>query len=335
MNVDRKCTAWTAKLAAWKDRQNSFVQRPGPHGPQYRELGPPLKTFREKLQGTGFPITAELSLHRDTTVDEALRQAELLSGSADAIQVTESPGDRAQVAPLALAALLIRQGIDPVPRLSCRDRNRIALQSDLLGLRALGVSTLVLINGSALPEENALNAKPVFEVTCPELVAMAQSMNEEDWSETAHEFIIGTGATVFAPEQGWTADSLRARASAGARFLQTQPCFNLKLLRGYMQGLVAARLTWKYSVVVTLAPLPSADTARWLAENQRNVLIPGALIDRLENSTDPVQEGIDICAGLMKEYAALPGVSGINLLSPGDPGAVIAAIDASGLKSDQ
>ena len=292
-----------------------------------------MKTFRKTLQGTGFPITAELILRRETTIDEALRQAELLSGSVDAIQVTESPGYRAQVAPLALAALLIRQGIDPVPRLSCRDRNRIALQSDLLGLRALGVSSLVLINGSPLPEGNALNARPVFEVTCPELVAMAHSMNEEDWSETAHEFIIGTGATVFAPEQGWSADSLRARAMAGARFLLTQPCFNLKLLQKYMHGLVAAKLTWKYSVIVTLAPLPSADMARWLAQHQRDVLIPDVLIDRLDNSPNPEQEGIDICASLMKEFAKLPGVSGINLLTLGKPEAAIAAIEASGLRS--
>lgn len=296
------------------------------------ESGHPLNTFRKTLQGTGFPITAELVLRRATTVNEALRQAELLSGSVDAIQLPEGPVHRAQVAPLALAALLIRQGIDPVPRLSCRDRNRIALQSDLLGLRALGVSSLVLINGSPVPKGNALNAKPVFEVTCPELVAMAQNMNEENWSETAHEFIIGTGATVFAPEQGWSADSLRARAAAGARFLQTQPCFNLKLLKKYMHGLVTAKLTWKYSVIVTLAPLPSADMARWLAEHQRNVLIPDALIDRLENAPDPEHEGIEICAGLMKEFAKLPGVSGINLLTLGKPESAIAAIKASGLR---
>ncbi len=119
---------------------------------------------------------------------------------------------------------------------------------------------------------------------------------------------------------------------AGARFLQTQPCFNLVLLRRYLQGLVQAKVTWKYSVIVTLAPLPSAKMARWLAENNRGALIPDALIERLENSTDPEQEGIEICAELMREIADIPGVSGINLLTLGNPRAVTASIKASGLR---
>ncbi len=292
-----------------------------------------MKTFRKALQGTSFPIMAELSLDETTSVDDALGQADRLSESVDAIQVAESPDSHARIAPLALSSLLLRRGIDPVPRMSCRDRNRIALQSDLLGFRALGVSSLILVNGSAVTESSDTTAKPVFDVRCPDLIAMAQAINEEEWPDAEHEFIIGTGATVFAPEPGWKAASLQARATAGARFLQTQPCFNPFLLRQYMQGLVEARLTWKFSVVVTLAPLPSADAARRLAESGRSVLIPDALVERLENAADPRQEGIDICAALMKEFAALPGVSGINLLTLGSPDAVAAAIEASGLKS--
>jgi methylenetetrahydrofolate reductase (NADPH) len=292
----------------------------------------PVKSFRTKLQGTGFPITAELFLARRTTVDEAMKQAGQLAGCVDAIQVADNPYSWAQISPLALASLLIREGIDPVPRLACRDRNRIALQSDLLGLRAMGVSSVVLVKGSLLPEGNDLKAKPVFDLGCPELVALAQALNEEGRRDAGHEFVIGTGATVFGPEPGWNADYLLARAMAGARFLQTQPCFNLVLLRRYLQGLVRARVTWKYSVIVTLAPLPSARMARWLAENSRGVLIPDELIERLENSKDPEQEGIEICAELMREIAGVPGVSGINLLTLGNPRAVTASIKASGLR---
>jgi methylenetetrahydrofolate reductase (NADPH) len=286
------------------------------------------KTFRKALQGTGFPITAELFLRRQSTVDDALQQASQLTGYVDAVQVADNPNSWVQISPLALSSLLIRQGIDPIPRLSCRDRNRIALQSDLLGLRAMGVSSLILVKGSPLPEGNDLNAKPVFDLNCPELVTMAQAMNEEDWPGAGHEFVIGTGATVFGPEPGWKADYLLARAKAGARFLQTQPCFNLVLLRRYLQGLVQAKVTWKYSVIVTLAPLPSANMARWLAENHQGTLIPDALIERLKNSADPEREGIEICTSLMREIVDIPGVSGINLLTLGRPEAVVAAIEA-------
>ena len=124
-----------------------------------------MKTFRQVLQGSGFTFTAELSLHRETTIDDALRQAAAVTGCVDAIQLEENPPNRIQVSPLALAGRLARNGIDAVPRLICRDRNRIALQSELLGLRALGVSSLILDQGSRLPAGQESNTKPVFDMS--------------------------------------------------------------------------------------------------------------------------------------------------------------------------
>ena len=291
-----------------------------------------LKRFNKSLQGAGQTLTAELSLRRETTASEALRQAEFLSDSVDGIQIAENPHAWVQISPVAMAGLLIRNKIDAIPRLICRDRNRIALQSDLLGLRALDVTSLVLDKGSRIPKGHELNAAPVFDLSCRELVAMANDMNEENWADGGHEFTIGTSATIFAPGADWNAELLLARASAGARFLQTQPCFNPGLLRRYMQRMVDSRITWSYAVIVTLAPLPSADTARWLAENVRGALIPKTVIERLDHATDPEQEGIDICAGLMQEISSIPGVSGINLLTLGNPEAVAAAITESGLR---
>lgn len=292
-----------------------------------------MKTFRDALQGTGLPITAELSMPGRLTADDVLRQADRLAGTVDAIQVAESLDAPAPAAPLALASLLLRHGIDAVPRISCRNRNRIALQSDLLGFRALGLGSLVLVKGSPAPGETASPAKPVFDVNCPELVAMAQGITEEAWRGSAHEFVIGTGATVFSPEPGWSAGYLQARSNAGARFLQTQPCFNIDLMSRYMDALVRARLTWKFSVIVTLAPLPSASMARWLMENGRSVLLPESILERLDSARNPENEGIEICAGLMRDYSHLPGVSGFNLLALGRPEAVVEAIRASGLKT--
>jgi methylenetetrahydrofolate reductase (NADPH) len=259
-----------------------------------------LKTFRQALQSAGFSITAELSVQRQTTIDEALRQAGVLAESVDAIQVPWNSDSQGQASPLALAGLLIRQGIDPIPWLDCRDRNRIALQSDLLGLRAIGVTSIILNRGRHSTNGNELKSRPVFDLSCRELVAMANAMNEEEWSGSGNEFVIGTGAAAVAPETDWDAGPLLARASAGARFLQIQPCFDLDLLRQYMQRLVEARITWNYSVIVSLAADPR---------------------DRVET-----------CAGQMREIAEIPGVSGFNLLTLGDPEAVIAAIDASGLR---
>jgi len=252
-----------------------------------------LKTFRKALQKSQFTITAEPTTRHAISAAEVLRQAEILADSIDAIHLPDSP---LQFSPLALSSLLIRKGIDPIPGLSCRDRNRIALQSDLLGLRAIGVTSLVLDEGSRVRAGDEPGARPIFDVNCRELVAMANAMNEEDWADGDHEFIIGTGATVFAPEPGWSPDTLQARAAAGARFLLTRPCFDVDVLRLFLQGLVETRITWNYSVIVTLE-----------------------------------QEDSDSCAELIGKVYSIPGISGVNLKTLGNPMAVKTAIGKSGI----
>lgn len=293
-----------------------------------------MNTFRQALQGSAFTVTAEISGPGETPVDEVLRQAEALATSVDGIQLAESGPGRARIAPLALASLLIGNGIDPIPGISCRDRNRIALQSDLLGLRALGVTGLILDEGRQMPAGPDPWAKPVFDVGCRELVAMASALNEEEWANAEHEFLIGTSAAAFDPPGGWDAGPLPALASAGARFVQIRPCFDSGVLRGYMQRLVEAKMTWSYSVIVTLAPLLSAKAACWLLEKAEGALVPPALVESLDNSASPEKDGIELCAGLMRAYAAIPGISGVNLLTLGNPEAVRAVIDESGIRSE-
>jgi methylenetetrahydrofolate reductase (NADPH) len=291
-----------------------------------------LRTFRQALQERLFTVTAEFSFQSETSVDEVLHQAEMLSGAVDGFQVAENPQAYMQTSVVALAALLKQRGLDPVPQLSCRDRNRIALQSDLLGLRALGITSVLLNKGGRLPVEDETVAAPVFDLNARELVAMAQELNDEA-ENLSSELLIGTDATVCAPGPRWSPDPLLGRAAAGARFLQTQPCFNLKMLRKYMRRLVEEKVTWQFAMIVTLAPLPSAETAAWLQDNIRGALIPPALVERLQHADDPEQEGIDICAELIREIVAIPGISGINLLTLGNPPAVRAAIEAAGLRT--
>jgi 5,10-methylenetetrahydrofolate reductase len=292
-----------------------------------------LRTFRQALQERVFTLTAELAFQSETSVDEVLRQADLLSSVVDGFQVAENPQAYMQTSVVALAVLLKRRGLDPIPQLNCRDRNRIALQSDLLGLRALGVTSVMLNKGGRLPAEDETVAAPVFDLNARELVAMAQELNEET-DDVARELLIGTNATVCAPGPRWSPDPLLGRAAAGARFLQTQPCFNAKMLRQYMNRLVEDKITWQFAVIVTLAPLPSAAMAERMAATVRDALIPAPLVRRLEQAADPEQEGVDICAGLIREFADIPGVSGVNLLTLGNPSAVAAAVDASGIRSE-
>ena len=221
-----------------------------------------MKTFREAVQGEQFSISAELTVTRESTADDVRRQADVLGNYVDGIQVTDNPYAWVQMSALSAAGILIDHGVDAVPIMTCRDRNRIALQSDLLGLQALV-----------------------------------------------------------------------AKAAVGARFMQTQLCFNMEILRYYMECFVEAKLTRSYSAIVTLSPLPSATTARWVKENLSDSRTPDAVIQRLEDAKSPEQEGIAICAELMQEISGIPGVSGVNLMTTGDTGTIPAAIKASGLRS--
>ena len=290
-----------------------------------------MRTFREAVQGDRFALTAELTLARTSTADDVRRQADVLGRYVDAIQVSDNPYAWVQMSALSAAAILRGHGIDPVPILTCRDRNRIALESDLLGLRALGVSSVILTRGQRVPKEHAVQAGGVFDMSGRELIALAASFGGEEPATRGPEFLVGTAARVFRPGPEWRAEALAARAAAGARFLQTQLCFNVNVLRQYMQALVTAKLTWRYSVIVSLAVLPSAVTAQWVKKNLGGSRIPKSVIRRLEQAPDPEQEGIRICAEKMQEIAAIPGISGINLMTTGDAAAITAAIEASAL----
>lgn len=289
-----------------------------------------MKTFREALQRNDTTITAELTLKRDSTARDIANQADLFRDKVDGVFVTDNPLAWVQMSVVSASGLLLQNRIDPVPILSCRDRNRIALQSDLLGLRALGVSSLLLMRGRRVPRKHALHASTVFDMSGLELIAMANALNEEIEGQVP-SFLIGTGTKVHRPKKGWQAETLQERAQAGAQFVLTQLCYNRQILRSYMDSLIQARATWQFSVIVSLTPFPSADTARWMKEQMSDSKIPLGIIKRMEQAKDPEQAGVRICAEAMQEISEIPGVSGIHLMSTGSPELLSAAIDASGL----
>lgn len=292
-----------------------------------------MRKFREAVQSETFSISAELTLKRETTSSDINQQIDVLGEIVDGIQITDSPWSWVQMSPIAASALLLKRGVDPIPILTCRDRNRIALQSDLIGMRAIGVTSLLLTRGRRVPKEHHIPATTVFDTTGRELIGMANALNEEPSTAPNEQFFIGAGAKLFLPHKNWRAESLAARAKAGARFLQTQLCFKPDVIRAYIEALVKTKLTWRYSVMISLTTLPSAKTALWLKNNMPDSRIPDHVIKRLEDAVDEEQEGIKICAELMQEISQIPGVSGVNLMTMGNADSIPAAIDASGLRS--
>ena len=289
-------------------------------------------SFREALRSKDFVVTAHVNLARAPDTDTLLRQGDVLREFVDAVQVTDNPGAEVHMSGVAASALLARHGVDPVLHMICRDRNRIALQSDLIGAAALGIGSILVMRGDRIPERMKPKVRSVFDTDAKELMAFARGLKDSRDVSLVTDLLIGATATVFDPEPGWTPVNLTAKCDAGANFVQTQLCFDMDVVRNYMAQLVASKLTHRASFLMALTPLPSADAARWIRQNVKAAVVPSPVIERMEQATDPEREGIEVCAEMLAELATIPGVAGASLLSLGELDAIPAAIEASGLR---
>jgi len=288
-------------------------------------------TFKKALKTKDFVVTAHLNLAEAPDPESLLRQGEILRPAVDAVQLSDN--SQLHMSGIAAAALLIPQGIDPIVHMNCRDRNRIALHKDLIGAAALGVSSVLVMRGKKIPDSKKLGVRGVSDILALEFMAYLQTLKHDEDTSLDAGFLIGANAEMFDPEPDWTPNNPIRKCDAGAKFIQLQICFDLDVARNYMARIVASKLTHKASFIMALAPLPSADVARWVRDNVKGALVPEAIIRRLEASSHPEREGIEICAELMQEMAAIPGVSGANILTLGKIEMVPAAIEASGVRT--
>lgn len=294
-------------------------------------------TLREALKSESFALTAKLSMARGQNAHDVIDEARLLAKSVDAIQIPDSALARPHISSIAAAALLIREGIDPVIHMNCRDRNRVAIQSDLLGAQALGVSNVLLMRGSSLPPDHLPRTSNVYDLSAIDFIRTAAAIRDDEALAGGKlpdgpELHIGAVATAFRPVEDWEPEKLLAKADAGAQFIQLQICMNVDAIRDYAARLVAAKLTWRFQVLAGVAVFPSMEAARELKKYRPDAAVPREVYDRLENSKDPQQEGINIAAEILAELQKIPGVAGANLMTSGDPELIIEAIRSSGVR---
>jgi len=289
-------------------------------------------TFKDALRTKEFVVTAHVNLPRGPDADSLIRQGEILRPAVDAVQLTDNPRAQVHMSGIAAAALLLQQGIDPIIHMTCRDRNRIALQSDLIGAAALGVTSVLLMRGKEIPDGKMLRVQNVFDTPAREIMAFIQNVKNAENDSLVSDFLVGATAIIFDPDADWTPDILSVKCDAGANFVQLQLCFDMDVARNYMARMVASKLTHRLYFIMALSPLPSADIARWMRDNVVGSLVPESIIERMEQASDPEREGIEICAELLQELTTIPGVSGANLLTLGELETIPAAIDASGVR---
>lgn len=288
-------------------------------------------TFRDALKTKDFVVTAQLNLADARDGATLIEQGDILRSAVDAVQLTDSK--QPHISGVAAAALLLQRGIDPIVHMNSRDRNRIAMQKDLLGAAALGVTSVLVTRGAKIPKSNKIGVRNVYDTPALEFMSYIQGLKQDEDTPLISDFMIGANAELFEPAADWTPKNLIRKCDAGANFVQLQICFDLDVARSYMVRIVASKLTRRVSFVMALSPLPSAEVARWVRDNVKGALVPDRVIEQLEQASDPESEGIRICADLLRELTTIPGVSGANLLSLDNLEAIAAAIEASGVRS--
>jgi methylenetetrahydrofolate reductase (NADPH) len=229
---------------------------------------------------------------------------------------------------LASAALLLQNGIEPVLQLTCRDRNRLALQSDLLGAAALGIRNLLVLRGDDPSAGDQPDAKPVFDLDSRSLIATAVAIRDKGELPQGRKvtgkagFFIGAADLPIDPPAGWKPKGLADKIAAGAQFAQTQFCMDIDVVRRYVARLSESGLTKKIAILIGVVPLRSAKSARWIKEHLYGAIIPDAIVERLDYAGDPAAEGRQICADFIEQLATIPGVAGAHVMAPNNETAI-------------
>ncbi|MFT5487128.1 MAG: methylenetetrahydrofolate reductase (NADPH) [Paracoccaceae bacterium] len=298
-----------------------------------------MSNLSDAIAAGRFAITAEITPPLSADPADLLSKASVLKGHVDAANVTDGASARAHMSSVAAAGLLVQHGIEPVLQFTCRDRNRIALQSDILGGAALGVENLLILRGDDPSAGDQPDAKPVFDYESRDLMDCARQMRDDATLPSGREiksapklFIGGADTPMDPADERWKPDGLLAKIGAGAGFFQTQFCFDADMVRKYAAGLIDHGISERAGVLIGIGPLASAKSARWMRENLWGTTIPDALIDRLDAAADPKAEGTAICAELIAAYADIEGIAGVHLMAPLGVDAVPLAIEQSGVR---
>ncbi|HWM47942.1 MAG TPA: methylenetetrahydrofolate reductase [Xanthobacteraceae bacterium] len=284
-------------------------------------------SLEQRLKDGRFVMTAEVVPPISCDADDLLKKALPLKGLADAVNVTDGAGARAHMSAVASATILKGAGIEPILQLVCRDRNRIGLQSDLMGAAALGIRNILILGGDKPTAGDQPDAKAVFDLDSRSLSQTAHMIGQGKLpTGTAvanpKPFLIGAADAPIDPKPDWQPTGLKAKIDAGATFAQTQFCMDAGVIRRYVARLTDAGILPGFHMIIGINPLRSAKSGNWMRNNLFGTIIADSMIERMEKATDPAAEGRRICVEYMEELATIPGIAGVHIMAPGNDAAV-------------
>jgi len=303
------------------------LQTPEPYDPiLHAPLLPPVghrsASILERVLRKGwFAVTAELNPPDSADPRDVLRAAEPLKDVADAVNATDASGANCHMSSMGICSILSRAGLGIVLQISCRDRNRIAIQGDVLGAAAMGVGNVLCLTGDGVGVGDQPGAKPVFDLDSVSLLRTLRTMRDDGTFlsgrklSTPPRIFLGAAENPCIPPVEWRADRLEKKVRAGADFIQTNYIFDLPVFAEFMKRVRDMGLDERVFILAGVGPLASAKTARWMRRNVPGVHIPDAIIDHLEKAANPAEEGKKLCIDLIQQVRNIVGVKGVHVMA--------------------
>ncbi|MAG15244.1 MAG: 5,10-methylenetetrahydrofolate reductase [Dehalococcoidales bacterium] len=279
-------------------------------------------TNLEKVLESGkFTVTAEAGPPKGTSVASVQKKGELLRHCCDAVNVTDNQTAIVRMSSLTGCLILKQQGIDPVMQMVVRDRNRLAIQSDLLGAVALGVGNVLCLSGDHQKFGNHPGAKGVFDIDSIQLIQTLKMMRDEKKFLSGEDIngevplFIGAAANPFADPSEFRVSRLAKKVKAGADFIQTQAVYDVDRFRQWTEAVVERDLDKQTHILAGVIPIKSAGMARYMRDSVPGVIIPDEIVTRMEQATEAKEEGVKIILEVIEQLKEIPGVHGIHIMA--------------------
>ncbi|MFH2063783.1 MAG: methylenetetrahydrofolate reductase [Pseudomonadota bacterium] len=278
----------------------------------------------EKILKAGhFAFTGELGPPRGANVEHVREKAKPLVGNVDLVNITDNQTAMVRMASWAAALIAIQEGLEPNYQMVCRDRNRLAMQADILGAYALGIKNILCLSGDHQKFGDHPTAKGVFDIDSMQLVNMVKTMRDEGKFlggadiEVPPKLFIGAAANPFAEPFEWRVHRLAKKVSAGADFIQTQCVFNMKKMREWVKRAVDMGLTEKTYILAGVTPMKSIGMAKYMASKVPGMDVPEEIIKRLQGAEKGkvADVGIEIACEQIQEFKEMKGVAGVHLMA--------------------
>jgi methylenetetrahydrofolate reductase (NADPH) len=293
------------------------------------------------LRAGAFAVTAEISPPDSADPNEVYERASLFDGYVDAINATDGSGANCHMSSVGMCALLTRRGYAMVLQMSARDRNRIAIQGDVLGAAAMGVYNILCLTGDGVEVGDHPEAKPVFDVDCMSMLNMVRGMRDDGQFLSGRRLssppnvFLGAAANPFAPPLDYRPLRLEKKVAAGAQFVQTQYCYDMDMFRNYMAAVRDAGTDERVFILAGVGPLASARSAEWIRSNVPGIHIPDNVIRRLRGADDQREEGVRLCIDMINELGEIEGVHGIHIMAFRQEHRVGEIVERSGVLGDR